>query len=214
MKNTRQRTTYSEDPTHVSFLYYVVNKPFMMLSQFTSELGKQTLADLEFVFPTDVYPVGRLDEDSEGLLILTNDKNLSYKLLEPKFEHQRTYFIQVDGMITPEAILELTKGVEINVKGVIYPTLPAHAEAIAQPSVIKERNPPIRFRQNIPTSWVKLSIKEGKNHQVRKMTAKVGFPTLRLIRYSTEKLNLEGIQVGEVKEFDKNSLYKLLNIED
>lgn len=197
------------DTTH---LYYVIYKPFMMLSQFTSDLGKKTLAELDYEFPTNVYPVGRLDEESEGLLILTNDKNLSFKLLEPKFEHNRVYLIQVEGVVTEDAIEELCMPMEINIKGVSYLTLPAKAELIAEPE-LPARNPPIRFRQNIPTSWIKLAIKEGKNHQVRKMTAKVGFPTLRLIRTATEKLTIDKMKSGEVKKIDGKILYQKLNIE-
>jgi 23S rRNA pseudouridine2457 synthase len=212
MRTIRTRTVYSEDPALTVNNYYIVYKPFMMLSQFTTELGKRTLADLDFKFPTDVYTIGRLDEDSEGFLILSNDKNLNYKLLDPKFEHVRTYLVQVDGAVTGKAIEELSREVEISIKGNTYQTQSCEAEAINEPDNIPERTPPIRFRKNIPTSWIKLSIKEGKNHQVRKMTAKVGFPTLRLIRYSTEQLDVNGMKPGEVKEIEKEAIYKGLNI--
>lgn len=192
-------------------VYYYIYKPFMMLSQFTTDLGKRTLADLDYDFPTNVYPIGRLDEESEGLLILTNDKNLSFKLLEPKFNHNRVYIIQVEGSVTEDAIEELCSPMELNIKGISYTTLPAKAEQISEPD-LPERTPPIRFRQNIPTSWIKLSIQEGKNHQVRKMTAKVGFPTLRLIRIATEKLTIDKMQPGEVKKIDNKTLYQKLNI--
>lgn len=212
MRTIRTRTVYSEDPALAVNNYYIVYKPFMMLSQFTTELGKRTLADLDYKFPTDVYAIGRLDEDSEGFLILSNDKNLNYKLLDPKFEHTRRYLAQVDGNVTNEAIEALSRGVEISIKGTTYQTQACEAEAIDEPVDIFERTPPIRFRKNIPTSWIKLSIKEGKNHQVRKMTAKVGFPTLRLIRHSTEQLDIVGMHPGEVKEVEKEAIYKGLNI--
>lgn len=152
-----------------------------MLSQFTKEGDHPTLADLDFEFPKDVYPVGRLDADSEGLLLLTNDNGLKTKLLEPRNKHRRTYLVQVDGAATDEACDRLSKGVDISINGKPYRTLPAIAHLIAEPE-LPERDPPIRFRKNIPTSWISLTLHEGKNRQVRRMTAAVNFPTLRLVR--------------------------------
>jgi 23S rRNA pseudouridine2457 synthase len=160
-----------------------------MLSQFTREGEHPTLADLDFDFPKDVYPVGRLDADSEGLLLLTNDNFLKTKLLEPKNKHLRTYYVQVDGLVTPEACMALQKGVLIAVNGKQYRTLPAIVQPIGTPD-LPERNPPIRFRKNIPTSWLAISLYEGKNRQVRKMTAAAGFPTLRLVRWAIGKVTL------------------------
>ena len=182
-----------------------------MLSQFSKEGEHATLADL-FDFPKDVYPVGRLDSDSEGLLIITNDKNLNYKLLHPKFKHFRTYLAQVDGAIDIEAIEKLQKGVDIKVNKQVYRTLPAKVKIIDTPKEIEERKPPIRFRKNIPTSWIELSLSEGKNRQVRKMTAIVGYPTLRLIRIKIENLQLFPLKSGEVKEISKNEIYRLLGL--
>ena len=163
--------------------YYLIYKPFGMLSQFSREGEHPVLADLDFAFPKDVYPVGRLDADSEGLLLLTNDNYFKTKLLEPRFKHTRTYYVQVDGEITAEACQILSAGVSITIDKKVYRTLPAQAEPISEPG-LPERNPPVRFRKNIPTSWLSLTLREGKNRQVRKMTAAVGFPTLRLVRWA------------------------------
>lgn len=181
----------------------------MVLSQFSAEGDKKTLADYLTEIPKDVYPVGRLDYDSEGLLILTNDRTLTHQLLEPKFAHKRTYYVQVDGDVTDEAIGLLSMGVIINIDGKDYKTKPATAIKIDEP-VLPERNPPIRFRKNIPTSWIALTLTEGKNRQVRKMTAKVGFPTLRLVRFSIGDLSIAQMQAGDIIEADENIRLKLL----
>lgn len=192
--------------------YFLIYKPFGMLSQFTKEGNHTTLADLKFKFPKDAYPVGRLDTDSEGLILLTNDKSVDHKLLNPKFKHKRTYLAQVEGLFSAEAKAKIEKGVVISVDGEEYKTLPASAEVIPEPENLPPRNPPIRFRKNIPTSWVKLVLHEGKNRQVRKMTAAVGFPTLRLIRTAIEGLTLAQMKPGEVVELDQEGTYSLLNI--
>ncbi|MCE6990481.1 pseudouridine synthase [Dyadobacter sp. CY323] len=160
-----------------------------MLSQFTREGEHETLADLGFEFAKDIYPVGRLDADSEGLLLLTNDNFLKTKLLEPRHRHTKTYYVQVEGEVTEDACAQLSKGVPISINGKQYVTLPAQSTVIDEPE-LPERNPPIRFRKNIPTSWLSLTLREGKNRQVRKMTAAVGFPTLRLVRWSIGKISL------------------------
>jgi 23S rRNA pseudouridine2457 synthase len=189
--------------------YHIIYKPFGMLSQFSAEGDKRTLAALSD-FPKDVYPVGRLDSDSEGLLILTTDKELNHRLLNPKFKHRRTYLAQVEGKVTSEAITDLTNGVAITIDGKIYQTLPAQAMLLPVEPIVPERNPPIRFRKNIPTSWLELTLHEGKNRQVRKMTAAVGFPTLRLIRKSIEGIELGDMQPGDVKELPKEMISRLL----
>lgn len=175
-----------------------------MLSQFSREGDHQTLADLDFTFAKDIYPVGRLDADSEGLLLLTNDNFLKTKLLEPRNRHTRTYYVQVEGEVTDEACRELSNGVRISINGKQYKTLPAEVSKIAEPE-LPERNPPIRFRKNIPTSWLSVTLHEGKNRQVRRMTAAVGFPTLRLVRWSIGKIFLQDKKInlpkpGEVWE--------------
>ncbi len=189
--------------------YFIIYKPFGVLSQFSGE--GQTLASL-FSFPKDVYPVGRLDKDSEGLLLITNDKFLNNQLLNPRFGHQRTYLTQVEGIPTDEAIKNLAKGVQIKVDGKPYQTKFAIAKLRKDHPNLPDRNPPIRYRKNVPDSWVELTLIEGKNRQVRKMTAAVGFPTLRLVRWSIEKLTIEGFQSGEVRELDEKMIYHQLGL--
>lgn len=184
--------------------YYIFYKPYQVLSQFTKESEKQTLADYFKNIPTDIYPVGRLDYDSEGLLLLTNDKPLTHQLLDPSFAHERTYWVQVEGMIDDEAIKKLQSGVVINVNGKMYKTKPARAKIFEHAPEVPERNPPIRFRKNIPTSWVSLTLHEGKNRQVRKMTASIGYPTLRLIRYSIGDITIEEMIPGNFISADAN----------
>lgn len=193
------------------FRYFIIYKPFGMLSQFSPEGNKPGLGEL-FKFPPDVYPVGRLDADSEGLLILTNDKKLNHQLLNPDFRHKRTYWVQVEGLISEEAIRKLEKGVTININKKDYRTLPAKASAIAEPPALPDRNPPVRFRKTVPDSWLELTLHEGKNRQVRRMTAAVGFPTLRLIRARIEGLTISGMEAGEVREMNREDLYPLLKI--
>ena len=167
------------------------NKPFGVLSQFTPEAGHHALN--EFDFPAGVYAAGRLDHDSEGALLLTDNGQLIKKLLDPKFGHPRTYLAQVEGEITEEAVKKLAAGVEI--KG--YRTKPCKAEIASEPEGLWPRNPPVRFRANIPTSWVRLTLTEGKNRQVRHMTAAVGFPTLRLIRTKIGNISLNDLRPGQ-----------------
>lgn len=181
----------------------------MVLSQFTSHEGKQTLADIITV-PKNVYPVGRLDYDSEGLLILTDDTTLNHRLLHPAFKHEREYWVQVEGSITQHALNELQQGVIISIDGKPYKTLSLTAKLFKEAPVLPERKPPIRYRKNVSTSWISLTLKEGKNRQVRKMTAKVGFPTLRLIRYRIENITLDNLQSGNIKEFEREEIYRSL----
>lgn len=182
--------------------YYLFYKPFQVLTQFSAEGEKKTLSDYFAHLSKDIYPVGRLDYDSEGLLLLTNDKPLTHQLLDPSFSHPRTYWVQVEGIITEEGIVNLEKGVSINVDGKNYKTKKAIANKFVTDPIVSERNPPIRFRKNIPTSWLSLTLTEGKNRQVRKMTAATGFPTLRLIRYSIGNVTMNDMQPGEIKTAD------------
>ncbi len=189
--------------------YCLIYKPFNVLSQFTSGEGKQTLKDF-FDVPTDVYPVGRLDYDSEGLLILTNDKKLNHELLNPSFEHTREYWVQVDGEVTDQALHDLQHGVTITIDGKAYLTKKCKAMSFKTPPAVPDRNPPIRVRKNIPTCWIKMILTEGKNRQVRKMTAAVGFPTLRLIRHRIERCEIEGLQPGEMRILTRGEMYHFL----
>jgi 23S rRNA pseudouridine2457 synthase len=193
------------------FRYFVVHKPYGYLSQFSGENGDLTLQDLVIRnhlnhFPKDVYPVGRLDKDSEGLLLLTNDNQLKNKLLEPKNEHYKTYWAQVEGSITSDAIWKLTQGgIQIKHNGKTHSCLPAKVQ-IVYPTQLEERNPPIRFRASIPTTWIEIQLREGKNRQIRKMTAAVGFPTLRLIRVGILKLRIESFPIGKIQEIPKTAI--------
>ena len=180
-----------------------------MLTQFSGE--GPTLATLG-EFPKEVYPVGRLDKDSEGLLLLTDDKSLNHQLLNPRFAHQRTYYVQVEGIPTPEALAQLQAGVTIQVDGKAYRTKPAVAKLLEDPPILPDRDPPIRYRASIPDRWLALTLIEGKNRQVRKMTAAVGFPTLRLVRFSMEKITLDGMGVGEVRELSQEVVYRALGL--
>ncbi|GAB2664568.1 pseudouridine synthase [Vibrio panuliri] len=171
----------------------VFNKPFDTLTQFTDGDGRKTLAD--FISVKDVYAAGRLDRDSEGLLVLTNDGILQAKLTQPQSKSPKTYWVQVDGAPTEADLDKLRQGVELK-DGM---TLPAKVDIMPEPQVW-ERNPPVRFRANIPTTWLAITIIEGRNRQVRRMTAHIGFPTLRLIRFSIGDIALGDLQPGEWKE--------------
>ncbi len=171
-------------------VYLAFFKPFDILCQFSpGEEGQRTLA--EFEFPPNVYPVGRLDTDSEGLLILSDDTRMNKALLAPENRHERTYYAQVDNIPTQTALDQLRRGVMIQGRE----TLPCRVHAFAEEPTLPPRTVPIRFRKNIPTSWIALTLTEGKNRQVRRMTAAVGHPTLRLVRWSIGKLTLGELEL-------------------
>ena len=192
--------------------YFILNKPFGVISQFSPEGNHTTLKDICTV-PEDVYPVGRLDTDSEGLLLLTNDKSLNHKLLNPKTKTPKTYWVQVEGIPTADNLKQLEKGVEFSAKGKKYISAPCEV-SIVEPTGIWERNPPIRYRANVSTTWLSIRISEGKNRQVRKMTAAIGYPTLRLVRPQLGRLNIfdEKIKPGQCRAYSYNDLKKHLPI--
>lgn len=192
-------------------VYYIIYKPYQVLCQFSATENKKTLANF-FNVEQDVYPVGRLDFDSEGLLILTNDKQLNNRLLNPIYKHKREYWVQVEGLLNNDKLQLLQQGVTINVDGKLYKTKPCVAKLFTTEPNVCERFPPIRFRKDIPTSWISLELTEGKNRQVRKMTAAINHPTLRLIRYSIEDIYLDNMQVGDIIKLSKESIYKKLKI--
>jgi 23S rRNA pseudouridine2457 synthase len=188
----------------VAFRYFILYKPFDVLSQFTPDApGDRTLADLGFTFPPDVYPVGRLDRDSEGLLLLTNDNALKTRYLDPKRKVPKTYWAQVEGRPTPEMIAQLAAGVAIRINGKVHRTAPASVRLLPEEPQLPERNPPIRFRKSIPTAWIELTITEGKNRQVRRMTAAVGLPTLRLVRVAIGSIMPGMMLPGAVQEISR-----------
>lgn len=172
----------------MSFRYLLFNKPFQVLSQFTDG-GRRTLSD--YIEVPGVYPAGRLDFDSEGLLLLTDDGAFQHRLTAPRYGHPRTYHVQVEGAITDEAIEQLRRGVTIG----DYRTKASQVSPIPEPPW-PPRDPPIRFRKTIPTSWIALTLTEGRNRQVRRMTAAVGFPTLRLLRVAIGILKIDGLVPG------------------
>lgn len=167
------------------------NKPYGVICQFSRDGVHPTLAD--YIAVPDVYPAGRLDTDSEGLLLLTDDGRLQHRITDPKHKLAKIYRVQVEGIPDDAALEKLRSGVMLK-DGM---TLPAEARSIAEPADMWPRNPPVRFRQSIPTSWLELAIREGKNRQVRRMTAAVGFPTLRLIRYAIGDWTLDGLVPGQ-----------------
>ena len=176
---------------------YLFNKPFNVLSQFTDNEGRSTLAD--FIEVKGIYPAGRLDYDSEGLLILTSEGSLQARIADPKFKLSKTYWVQVEGIIDDKALSHLTSGVSLK-DGM---TRPAKVKRISEPE-LWPRTPPIRFRKNDQTSWIEITISEGKNRQVRRMTAEVGYPTLRLVRHSIGPWKVDNLELGCYKKIEVN----------
>ena len=177
-----------------------LNKPFGVISKFSPETGKRTLAD--YVPIQGVYPAGRLDTDSEGLLLLTDDGALQARIANPRHKLAKTYWAQVEGLPTDEAIAALRAGVDLG----DFVTKPAGARRIEEPAGLWPRDPPIRHRAKIPTAWLELTLREGKNRQVRRMTARVGFPTLRLVRAAIGNIGLAGLAPGEWREVAAENL--------
>jgi len=175
------------------------NKPFDVICKFRPEPGRRTLAD--YIDVPRVYPAGRLDTDSEGLLLLTDDGALQARIAEPRHKLPKVYWAQVEGVPTDDALRALRAGVDLGE----FTTQPAEARRIDEPACLWPRDPPIRYRAKIPTSWLELAIREGRNRQVRRMTARVGFPTLRLVRAAIGRIRVEDVPVGQWREIDAAS---------
>jgi 23S rRNA pseudouridine2457 synthase len=186
----------------------VLFKPYDVLCQFSDVDGRDTLKT--FVPVPGIYPVGRLDRDSEGLLILTNDGRLSHRLTDPRFAHPKTYLVQVERLPGPEALKALRRGVDLNDGR----TLPAQVELLAEPPALPDRSVPIRIRKNVPTAWLRMTIREGRNRQVRRMTAAVAHPTLRLVRIAIGPISLGDLAVGHWRELTAAELAALRSIRD
>jgi pseudouridine synthase len=182
-------STHHSQPRILAFF-----KPYDVLTQFTDEEGRVTLK--QFIDVPGVYPAGRLDRDSEGLLLLTNDGALAHRLTDPRFEHEKTYWVQVERIPDEHALENLRRGVTLKDGR----TRPAQVERLENAPEVPERPVPIRFRKNVPTSWLKLTIREGKNRQVRRMTAAVGHPTLRLVRCAIGSIGFGGLEPGQWRD--------------
>jgi 23S rRNA pseudouridine2457 synthase len=194
-RGTGAPRTATVQPRAAAARLILFNKPYGVLTQFTDREGRPTLA--HYIPVTGVYPAGRLDHDSEGLLLLTDDGRLQQRLADPRFKLPKTYWVQVEGVPTDPALAELRRGVVLDGRR----TRPATSRRIGEPE-LWPRDPPIRFRKSVPTSWIEIIITEGRNRQVRRMTAAVGYPTLRLVRVAVGPYRLAGLAPGEWRDVD------------
>lgn len=195
--------------------YFLIHKPYKMVSQFVSPDRVRLLGELNFPFPEGTHAVGRLDNNSEGLLLLTTNKKVTKLLFESDVPHERVYIIQVEGKVSGETLKNLREGVSIVVKGKggsLYKTEPCEVDVIEKPLFLEKRNH--EFDPSLPCTWLKMSLTEGKYHQVRKMVAEVGHPCKRLVRYSIEGLTLDGMPVGAVKEIEETEFFEKLKIDN
>lgn len=195
--------------------YFAIHKPYKMVSQFVSPDKVRLLGELDFDFPEGTHAVGRLDNNSEGLLLLTTNKKVTKLLFESDMPHERVYIIQVEGIVSCEALLQLRRGVSIILKGKggnRYLTDPCGVEIIEKPAFLEKRQH--EFSPDLPCSWLKMTLTEGKFHQVRKMVAEVGHPCKRLVRLSIEEIALDGLKSGQVREISELEFFEKLKIDN
>lgn len=201
----------------MSHHYYILNKPYQMVSQFISPDDVRLLSDLNYDFPAGIHAIGRLDNHSEGLLILTTNKKVTKLLFESKEKHKRTYLVKVKGVINSEQVNQLRSGIPIFIKGsVFYTTEPCEVEVVAKPKNLFDRKEEQlnEIYEKLPHSWLKISMKEGKFHQVRKMVQAAGHKCIRLIRLSIEDLELDDLQPFEIREIEEKQFFKLLRLKE
>jgi 23S rRNA pseudouridine2457 synthase len=192
------------------YKYYIIHKPYKILSQFSDENGNPGLGSV-YNLPKNIYPVGRLDLDSEGLLILTDDKSLNNKLLNPNHKHKRTYWVEVDGIPDQQKLDQFSTGIQININGKRHQTVLCEVKLI-EPENVDERVPPVNYLKHPGRCWLEIKLTEGKNRQVRRMTAAIGHPTLRLIRVAIEDLHLFPLKSGEIAQVSEKLIYQKLKL--
>lgn len=193
--------------------YFVINKPYKMVSQFVSPDNVNLLGDLDFDFPEGTHAIGRLDNNSEGLLILTTNKRVTKLLFESSTPHKRTYLVQLERIMTPETLHKLRTGISIRIKGGgYYTTSPCEVDIVEKPASLHKRDH--EFREDLPQTWIRMTLTEGKYHQIRKMVSEVYHPCKRLIRTSIENLELGDLQPGKVREIEENDFFEKLKIEN
>lgn len=204
LKKANRRIDSRESVTRIS-RYLLFNKPYGVLSQFTDRSGTNHVTLKDFIAIEGVYPAGRLDHDSEGLLLLTNDGALQHEMSDPRFGHERTYWVQVEGAPTDSELEPLRRGVLLQGAR----TRPARVRVLPEEPNLPPRDPPVRFRKSVPTRWLEIVLTEGRNRQVRRMTAAAGFPTLRLVRIAIGRLTIHELAPGQWRELTASELRTL-----